>query len=134
MRTLTENWRAVLSKYFDFVSVCVFVCLFTMNSSIFGKSSHFPFPYFVLFWLYLHFLHLNRNILKFVSLQMYLAIYICFVQLCVNDTLCILYIIVYIIRRDYHILQACTLFWYGNLLMTYSMKYELLSVMQCLSL
>ena len=29
--------------------VCVvFVCLSTVISSIFGKSSHFPFPYFVL--------------------------------------------------------------------------------------
>ena len=39
------------SKYFNFVSVCVFVCLSTVISSIFGKSSHFPFPYFVLFVL-----------------------------------------------------------------------------------
>ena len=34
-------------KYFDFVSVCMFVCLSTMISSIFDKSSHFPFAYFV---------------------------------------------------------------------------------------
>ena len=29
---------------------CVFVCLSTVNSSIFGKSFQFPFPYFV--WIY----------------------------------------------------------------------------------
>jgi hypothetical protein len=40
-----------LSKYFNFISVCVFMCLSTVNSSIFGKSSHFSFPYFVLFVL-----------------------------------------------------------------------------------
>ena len=39
------------SKYFNFVSVCVFVCLSSVISSIFGKSFHFPFPYFVLFVL-----------------------------------------------------------------------------------
>ena len=42
----------ICSKYFDFVSMCVFVCLSTVNSSIFGQSSHFAFPYFVLFILW----------------------------------------------------------------------------------
>ena len=32
--------------------VCVRTCLSTVNSSIFGKSSHFSFPYFVLFVLW----------------------------------------------------------------------------------
>jgi hypothetical protein len=56
LHTLALFWegRPCPSKYFDFVSVCVFVCLSTVNSSIFGKSSHFPFPYFVL--VYCHFL------------------------------------------------------------------------------
>ena len=41
-----EGWPCP-SKYFNFVSVCVFVCLSTVISSIFGKSSHFHFPYFL---------------------------------------------------------------------------------------
>ena len=28
--------------------MCVFVCVSTVLSSVFGKSSHFPFPYFML--------------------------------------------------------------------------------------
>jgi hypothetical protein len=33
---------------------CVFVCLSTAISSIFGKSFHFPFPYFEFYILVLH--------------------------------------------------------------------------------
>ena len=42
---LSSDWeeQSCPSKYFDFVSICVFMCL----SSIFGKRFHFPFPYFV---------------------------------------------------------------------------------------
>ena len=47
----TNTHMETKSKYFNFVSVCVFVCLSTMISSIFGKSSHCPFPYVVLFVL-----------------------------------------------------------------------------------
>ena len=50
MSCYTVRWLCP-SKYFDFVSMCVFVCLSTLISSIFGKSSHFPFPYFVFFVL-----------------------------------------------------------------------------------
>ena len=47
--TDTNTHMETKSKYyFDFISMCVFVCLSAVNSSIFGKSSHFPFPYFVL--------------------------------------------------------------------------------------
>ena len=50
IHSLSSDWEGRLcpSKYFNFVSVCVFVCLSTVNSSILSKSSHFPFPYFVL--------------------------------------------------------------------------------------
>ena len=50
---LSSDWerRPCPSNSFDFVSVCLFVCLSTVISSIFGKSSHFPVPYFVLFIL-----------------------------------------------------------------------------------
>ena len=53
IHSLSSDWERwpCPSKYFDFISVCVFVCLPTVISSIFGKSSHFPFPYFVLFEL-----------------------------------------------------------------------------------
>ena len=48
IHSLYSDWgRPCPSKYFDFVSVCVFVCLSTVNSSIFGGSSRFPFPYFI---------------------------------------------------------------------------------------
>ena len=49
LHTLSSDWerRPCPSKYFDFV----FVCLSTVISSIFGKSFHFLFPYFVLFIL-----------------------------------------------------------------------------------
>ena len=51
VHSLSSDWerQPCPSKCFDFVFVCVFVCLSTMISSIFGKSFHFPFPYFVLF-------------------------------------------------------------------------------------
>ena len=54
IHSLSSDWerRPCPLKYFDFVSVCVFVCLSTVISSIFGKSSHFPFSYFVLFILW----------------------------------------------------------------------------------
>ena len=49
IHSLSSDWerRPYPSKHFDFVSVCVFVCQSTMNSSIFGKNSLFPFPYLV---------------------------------------------------------------------------------------
>ena len=49
IHSFSSDWegRPCLLKYFDFVSVCVFVWLSTVISSIFGKSFHFPFPYFV---------------------------------------------------------------------------------------
>ena len=59
IHSLYSDWERWLcpSKYFDFVSLCVFVCLSTVISSIFGKSSHFPFPYFV----YTSAIHINVN-------------------------------------------------------------------------
>ena len=42
-----ERWQCPL-KYFEFDSVCVFECVSSVISSIFGKSSHFPFRYYVL--------------------------------------------------------------------------------------
>ena len=46
-RKESENSYQKLKTYFNFVSVCVFVCLSTVISSIFGKSFHFPVSYFV---------------------------------------------------------------------------------------
>ena len=65
-------------KIFQFcfhVCVCVCMCLSTVISSIFGKSSHFPFPYFVLFvlryflstWFMLVFLILSFFVLFEIS-------------------------------------------------------------------
>ena len=44
---------------------CVFVCLSTVNSSIFGKNSHFPFLYFVLFVLWYFCFHVVYLVFHF---------------------------------------------------------------------
>ena len=46
IHSLSSDWegRPCLLKYFDFVSVCVFVCLSTVNSSIFVNVSFITLP------------------------------------------------------------------------------------------
>ena len=56
IHSFSSDWkrRPCPSKYFDFVSMRVFMCLSTVISSIFGKSFHFPFPYFVIVIMFLY--------------------------------------------------------------------------------